>query len=146
MRGFSFYGTGLMQLGLRRDNEGELETTRWVTLVFVPVIPLSRWRVRSMGMASQLGPDNDESFVFEPVERLPLDLFAVIRTALSGWCLFAIAVGPGMACVFGIRPPATRFEMALILGSCVWPLLVTIWVQRRWRAFLEQPPESWPGF
>ncbi len=64
MRGCSFYGTGLMQLGLRRDNEGELETTRWVTLVFVPVIPLSRWRVRYMGMASQLGPDNDESFVF----------------------------------------------------------------------------------
>ncbi len=31
-----------MQLGLRRDDEGELETTRWITLVFVPVIPLSR--------------------------------------------------------------------------------------------------------
>ena len=137
MRGWSFYGCGVMQLGLRRDDDGALETTRWITLFFAPVVPLSRWRVRYIGIAPLVGPDNDESFAFEPLDRLPLDLIGVVRTALSGWCLFAIAVGPTVACALGIRPPATTLQLALAIGSAVWPLLVTIWVQRRWRAFLE---------
>jgi hypothetical protein len=144
VRGWSFYGCGVMQLGLRRDDDDLLETTRWVTIFFVPVIPLSRWRVRYVGIARQVGPDNDESFVFDPIDRLPLDPYGVIQTALCGWCLFAIAVGPAVGCVFGIRR-ATTIQMALALGACCWPLLVTIWVQRRWRVFLERPPGSWPN-
>jgi hypothetical protein len=132
-----------MQLGLRRDDDGLLETTRWITLFFVPVIPLSRWRVRYVGLARQVGPDNDESFVFDPIERLTLDPYGVMRTALCGWCLFAIAVGPAVGCVFGIRR-ATTTQMAFVFGACCWPLLVILWVQRRWRAFLERPPGSWP--
>jgi hypothetical protein len=145
MRGWSSYGCGLMQLGLRRGEEGILETTRWITLFFVPLVPLSRWRGRCLGTASQFGPDHDESFLFEPVDRLPLDPRGLVRTALSGWCLFAIAVGPAVGCILWVPQPPNNAQLALVLGSCVWPLLVTIWVKRRWRAVLQLPPEAWPN-
>jgi hypothetical protein len=143
MRGWSFYGCGVMQLGLRHDDKGLLETTRWITLFFVPIVPLSRWRVRYAGTARRFGPDNDESFVFHHIERLPLDPLGVIQTALCGFCLVAIAIGPAVGCVFAMPCPPNSLQMALLLGSCVWPLGVTMWVQRHWRAVVQQSPESW---
>jgi hypothetical protein len=65
MRGWSVFGCGVMQLGLRRDRKGGLETTRWATLCYLPLLPLSRWRVRSAGLALPQ-PLEDESFVFGP--------------------------------------------------------------------------------
>jgi hypothetical protein len=130
-----------MQLGLRRDASGALETTRWLTLFYLPLLPVSRWQVRYAGMAFPSGPDEDESFVFEPVERLPLNFGGVLGTALCGWCLFAVALGPAAACVFGIRGAADNFQMVLVFASCGWPLAVIIWVRRRWRAFVEQPSD-----
>src|SRR5262245_29046538 len=102
MRGRSVFGCGVMQLGLRRDREGGLETTRWVTLCYLPLLPLSRWRVRYAGLALPQ-PLEDESFVFERLCRLPLGAVGVLRTACCGWCLVALAVGPALACVFGIQ-------------------------------------------
>src|SRR5262245_2383363 len=72
VRGWSVYGCGLMQLGLRRDWEGRLETTRWLTLFYLPLVPLSRWRVRFIQIPLPM-PKEDETFEFEPLERLPLD-------------------------------------------------------------------------
>jgi hypothetical protein len=131
-----------MQLGLRRDREGGLETTRWVTLCYLPLLPLSRWRVRSAGMALPTAPLEDVSFVLEPLERLPLRAAGVLRTACCGWCLVALAVGPALACAFGIRGAANNFEIALAFASCCWPLLVLLAVQRRRRAFVRRkaPP------
>src|SRR4051794_1128812 len=111
MRGWSVYGCGIMQLGLRRDDAGGVETTRWVTLFYLPVLPFSRWRVRYVGIAMP-GPKEDESFNFEPLERLPLNAGGMLWTALCGWCLAAIAVGPALGCVFGIQGAANNFEMA----------------------------------
>ena len=42
MRGWSVFGCGVMQRGLRRDRAGSLEMTRWVTLGYLPLLPLSR--------------------------------------------------------------------------------------------------------
>jgi hypothetical protein len=138
MRGCSVFGCGVMQLGLRRDHAGGLETTRWATLCYLPLLPLSRWRVRYAGLALPQ-PLEDESFVFEPLGRLPLGAGGVLRTACYGWCLVALAVGPALACAFGIRGAANNFEMALVFASCCWPLLVLLAVQRRRRAFLRRP-------
>jgi hypothetical protein len=137
MRGWSVFGCGVMQLGLRRHHEGGLETTRWVTLCYLPLLPLSRWRVRYAGMALA-GPLEDLSFAFEPLERLPLAAGGALATACSGWCLGAPALGPALACAFGIQGPANNFQMALVFASCGWPLLVLLAVQRRWRALVQR--------
>jgi hypothetical protein len=137
MRGWSVFGCGVMQLGLRRDHEGGLETARWVTLCYLPLLPLSRWRVRPVGMALP-GPLEDVSFVFEPLERLPLQAGGVFRTAWCGWCLAAVAVAPALGCAFGIRGRANNFQMALVFASCCWPLLVLIGVQRHQRALVQR--------
>jgi hypothetical protein len=141
MRGWSVFGCGVMQLGLRRGREGGLETTRWVTLCYLPVLPLSRWRVRYAGLPLPQSLE-DESFAFEPLGRLPLSAGGVLRTAWCGWCLVALAVGPALACAFGIQGAANNFEMALAFASCCWPLLVLLAVQRRRRVFVRRkaPP------
>jgi hypothetical protein len=130
MRGWSSYGCGIMLLGVRRSDDG-LETTRWLTLFFLPLVPLSRWRVRYVGVPIGSGQD-DPTFEFEPLERLPLDLEGTSRTFLSGWTLGAIALTPAAACVFGIQGAANNWQMALVFASCVWPLVVLLWVMRRW--------------
>jgi hypothetical protein len=129
------FGCGVMQLGLRRDRAGSLEITRWVTLGYLPLLPLSRWRVRYTGMALP-GPLEDPSFVCEALGRLPLDATGVLGTALCGWCLVALAVGPALACAFGIQTPASTLQMALVFASCSWPLLVLIAVHQRRRALV----------
>jgi hypothetical protein len=138
MRGWSVFGCGVMQLGLRRGPEGGLETTRWVTLCYLPLLPLSRWRVRYVGTALPTAPLEDVSFVFEPLGRLPLRAGGVLWTACCGWCLVALAVGPALGCVFGIQGPASNAQMALVYASCCWPLLVLIAVQRRQRAVVQR--------
>jgi hypothetical protein len=141
MRGWSVFGCGVMQLGLRRGREGGLETTRWLTLCYLPLLPLSRWRVRYAGTALP-GALEDPAFVFEPLGRLPLDAAGVLRTAGCGWCLVALAVGPALGCAFGIQGPASNFQMALVFASCCWPLLVLIAVHGRQRAVVRRkaPP------
>jgi hypothetical protein len=136
VRGWSVFGCGVMQRGLRRDHAGGLEMTRWVTLGYLPLLPLSRWRVRYTGMALP-GPLEDPSFGFEALGRLPLDATGVLWTALCGWCLVALAVGPALGCAFGIQTPATTLQMVLVFASCCWPLLVLIAAHQRQRALVQ---------
>lgn len=132
MRGFSIYGCGLMQLGLRRDADG-LEMTRWVTVLYLPLIPLSRWRVRPGGIVFPPEHHVDESFRFHPVERLPLDILRVLQTATAGWLLVAVAISPMIACALTFQAPVNRMEFAIVMATCAWPLVVYIWVLRRAR-------------
>lgn len=41
----SFNGFGIMMLDYRPVGEGNYETTRWITACFLPLIPLSVWRI-----------------------------------------------------------------------------------------------------
>jgi hypothetical protein len=132
MRGFSISGCGLMQLGVRRDADG-LEMTRWLTLLYLPLIPLSRWRVRPAGIVFPPEHHVDESFRFHPVGRLPLDLLGVLQTAAAGWLLVAVAIGPAIGCALTFQAPVNHLEFAIVMATCAWPLAVYIWVQRRAR-------------
>lgn len=140
MRGWSIFGCGVMQLGLRRDAEDRLETTRWLTLFYLPLVPLSRWRVRYLGMTF-VGPKEDPSFNFASIERLAIEPLGAATTAAWGWFLVALALGPALMCVFGIQGAANNFEMALVFASCCWPLMVLTAVFWRWRRLLQ--PRSW---
>lgn len=143
MQGWSARGCGVMCLGLKRDFDGRLETTRWVTLLFMPVMPLSRWRVRCLGEAHPYGPEFDPSLLFDPVERLPIDVFGACWTALCGWSLGIVALAPACVCIDGVQGrAATPFELVLIFASCAWPLAVLFWVWRRWKAVVQQMTEQ----
>ena len=147
MQGYSAYGCGLMQLGLRWDDEDTLETTRWLTLFFMPIIPLSRWRVRYAGRAQQLGPDCDETFRFDRLGPLPLDPLGVLTTALCGWALGGVAVTPSIACITTIHGGANSFQLVATFAAACWPLAVVLWVRRRWGRIVKRPPslDLFPG-
>jgi hypothetical protein len=126
-----------MQLGLRRDSAGRLETTRWITFCYLPLLPLARWRVAYVGTVLP-GPWEDEPFVFEPRERLPLNVGGVLWTAFCGWFLVALALGPALSCAFMIQTPASTLEMVVVFATCCWPLVLWILVQRRQRAIVQR--------
>jgi hypothetical protein len=126
-----------MLLGLRRDEVGRLETTRWLTLFYIPVLPLGRWRVEYLGTTGGEQQD-DETLLFARVERLPLDLEGMSRTVLAGWALGVIAIGPAIAGVLLIQGAANNWQMAGVFASCIWPLVVLLWVQRRQRRFVRR--------
>ena len=42
----SFDGFGVMMLDYRSVEDGNFEATRWFTLCFVPIIPLSVWKIK----------------------------------------------------------------------------------------------------
>ena len=135
MRGFSVYGCGLMQLGLRRGADG-LETTRWLTVLYLPLIPLSRWRVLPAGIVFPPEPHVDESFRFHRIARLPLDFLGVLQTAAAGWLVVAVAVGRAIGCALTFEAPVNLPEFAILMATCAWPLAVFIWVQRRAKAVI----------
>jgi hypothetical protein len=137
MRGFSVYGCGLMQLGLRRAGDG-LEVTRWLTVLYLPLVPLSRWRVLPGGEVFPLEYHVDESLRFHPLERLPLDGMGVLRTVVAGWLTVAVAVGPAVGCTLTFPAPVSRLEFAILLATCAWPLAVYLWVQRRAKAVVRE--------
>lgn len=137
LRGYSVHGCGVMLLGLRRDEGGGLETTRWLTLFYLPLLPLARWRVEYLGTTGGEHQD-DETFVFHRVERLPLDLEGMSRTLLAGWGLAAIAFGPAAACVLLIQGAANNWQMAGVFASCIWPVALLFWVQYRQRKFVRR--------
>ena len=132
LRGYSLYGCGVMLLGLRRDETGVLQTTRWLTFLYMPVLPFSRWRVEYVGREGGEYQD-DETLVFWGLERLSLDLEGVSRTLLAGWFLGAVAVGPAVAAAVLVKPPVPAWLFAGVITTAVWPLAVILWVQRRWR-------------
>jgi hypothetical protein len=128
-----------MHLAPRRAPDGGLETTRWLTLCYVPLVPLSRWRVRVVGRVIPR-PREDGAFLFEPLERLPLSLGAAFTTAVGGWCLAALGLGPLAACLVECAGTARFVQMAVFFPACVWPAVLVEWVERRRRAVIQGSP------
>lgn len=141
IRGYSVLGCGSMLLGLCRDEEGRLETTRWLTLFYLPVLPLWRWRVEYCGMAGGEYQD-DETPLFTPLSRLPLDLEGTSRTLLAGWLLGAVAVGPAVTAALLVNPPVPTWLMVCVLATAFWPVALRFWIMHRQRAFLHRPPNG----
>jgi len=141
LRGYSVLGCGSMLLGLRRDEEGRLETTRWLTLFYVPILPLSRWQVEYSGMTGGEYQD-DETPSFFPLARLSLDLEGTARTLLGGWLLGAAAVGPAVVAASLVKPPVPAWLMIGVLATAAWPVALLLWIMHRRRAFLLRPPDG----
>jgi len=141
VRGRSYYGCGIMHLAFRREANGALETTRWLTLCYLPLVPLSRWRVRFVGLVAPL-PREDEALLFEPLERLCLSAGAALATAAGGWCLAALALGPLAACLVECAGAARLAQMAVFFPACLWPVVLVEWVQRRRRAVIRGSREQ----
>jgi hypothetical protein len=126
MEGNSILGCGLMTLSHHRLQDGSFEATLWVTVLYLPVLPLSRWKVKYFGEAFTWCPHNDPAFCFGKLQPLPLDPFKLLQTYSFGFLTAIVAVAPSAAFVLSNRGAMNMLEIALMLLSAAWPVALIV--------------------
>lgn len=83
---FTFNGCGLSFFGRFRKAGFEYDTIRWVTFVFIPIVPIDSYRVYNLGTS-------DSSFFikeFIVIDKIPMKLCDVLRIYLFVYGTFAL--------------------------------------------------------
>lgn len=77
----SVNGMGVTFLDFRKQGEGVYAATRWVTLFYLPLVPLGQLLVRPIAL--QADPMR-RSYQYEILEKQPLSLGSVLKTYAMG--------------------------------------------------------------
>ncbi|HEX2204571.1 MAG TPA: zinc ribbon domain-containing protein [Longimicrobium sp.] len=72
-------GSGTMLLDYRPAGDGTYTATRWVTLAYLPLVPLSRTRVRPVERTAEI---MGQRYLYDVVGKEPLDPASILRTYL----------------------------------------------------------------
>lgn len=121
LRNASLYGCGLRVLGIHPLECREMRATLWLTLFYVPLLPLGTWRVIYAGEALAFVDGVDDVLLFRKIERLPLDFGGAITTLCIGWGVFLVGVLP-LVLIFVrvMNRAATMVEFILLMTSVLW--------------------------
>lgn len=134
---WSFYGTGIAVLGYERQGDSTYLVTRWITVLFFPLIPLSCWiilPVRSDLLA--VGTLVGETHRFTIVRRAPLTTVTVLRTYGYAIALTLVAVLPaavlfGAGIIQALRKAHDVIGFVVFLLAVGWPVVVLGWLNNR---------------
>ncbi|MBL8821249.1 MAG: hypothetical protein JNJ77_01585 [Planctomycetia bacterium] len=139
-RNHSMYGTGLRWMSIEQVSPDKVNATLWVSLIFIPLIPLRRWLCRFAGYDGSLVflAHEVESPLLEKLERTPVTLSSVLSTYV--WAL--------VTCCFLFSPiafmiwwtnqrAALPFEIVLIFFWIIVVGLFPFWNVKRERGILE---------
>jgi hypothetical protein len=121
LRNASFYGCGVRILGITPLGSRELRVTLWLTLIYVPLLPLGTWRVAYCGETPAFVDGVDDVLLFRKLERLPLDLVGALTTLCIGWAVFLAGCAP-LVLIFVrvMNRAANAVEMILLFASMLW--------------------------
>jgi hypothetical protein len=137
IRGYSVLGTGIRLSSFEREQSDALVATLWFTVLFIPVIPLRRFRCRYLGV-SPITHQHDGSPCFAVLDRLPLSPFAILASyGLALVSIVAALVPFSLVLWLTNGRAASSFEVVLALLATAWPLLFLIILERRQRQMLE---------
>ncbi len=121
LRNASLYGCGLRVLGIVPLGGGEMRATLWLTLIYVPLMPLGTWRVAYSGESQSFVDGVDDILLFRKLERLPLDFAGAVKTLCFGWAVFVIAFGPLVVLFLRVmNRAANNVEIVLLFASILW--------------------------
>jgi hypothetical protein len=137
-------GTGLFLLGSNPRTPEVQEAELWLLLLFIPVAPLARWRLRIT--VNHAREEAGETLGIQPLEKLRLQPLAVVRRLAIGLALalatclplaFAVSrvgnpwVGTVLSPLFGSLLPsslldklAIAVEAGLLVVGALVPILV----------------------
>ncbi len=76
---YSFNGFGTMLLDYRALADGTYEAVRWVTALFLPVVPLAAYRIQPLEQEHGYGRATSK---FRVLEKIPLSAARIVRTYL----------------------------------------------------------------
>lgn len=129
-------GIGTWLLGVEKtDQPGIYTATNWITVLFLPLIPLARHRIKPTRM--QRG-----HMSYEILSKEKLNALEVLRTYLFGWILIPLlGFAPIVLAVAEVQSALGipyNYQIILQLLVMVW-IIVFVWKlkdwdENRWRA------------
>lgn len=117
-------GIGVTLLGVGpMDPDGVAPATMWFTFLYLPLVPLTRYRVRFL-------PHKGSGFSYQVLSHEPLNWREVLKTYFVGWVLTPLILfGPlaiGVEEVWsGIGLPASLH--LVYIAMCIAWLIVAVW-------------------
>jgi hypothetical protein len=136
MSWYSAYGTGATIHGIERTDDGRVRFTSWISILWIPILPLASW---SAIYAGERPPDGvfDESHYFADLRRIPHDWTRIVRTSVAGLLVATIGVAPSAVMIaVTTGRAATNAEMVIVLAGVLWAVGLIIWSERRRRSKL----------
>jgi hypothetical protein len=131
---WSVNGTGITHMGHAKQPDGTYLATRWITVLFFPLVPLSSWIIRPLREVALPGFESRREF--EIVRRAPLEPLEVLRTYGRAVAVAVVGLGP-LAIVFEaglyahLQKTDKDMSVAVVMAAVFWLLAVMIWVTRR---------------
>ncbi len=89
---YSFNGFGTMLLDYRALPDGTYEAVRWVTMLFLPFVPLSAYRIQPIEQERSYGRETSK---FRVLGKAPLSASRIVRT-------YALAVAAVLPPILGV--------------------------------------------
>ena len=125
LKPFSVAGVGVRLLDYRPVNADVFEATCWITLFFIPIVPIATWLIRpGTAEAHRFGT----FYRYQVVGTRPLRLAAVLRK----YGMTVLAIFP-MAVVFAQSPtgrPPTAPQTIGVVVAMTWFFIVLLLAER----------------
>lgn len=130
-------GTGTTLLGISpMDSSGVATATRWITFLYLPVVPLARYRVHFL-------PNKGRGFSYQELERLGLNGREILTTYLFFWLVIPLVLlAPFVLAIAEVwqklsLPPSGQipYMIATIIWFGVW-----VWKLADWHEARGHPP------
>jgi hypothetical protein len=119
MNWYSAYGTGATLYGIVRRPDERVEFTVWLSLLWMPLIPLSSWSARYVGEGIPAIPG--ESHWFSDLQRVPHNSARMAKTFLGAILLVAAALVPIAVIIERTNGrAATSLEMIILFACVLW--------------------------
>jgi hypothetical protein len=119
MNWYSAYGTGATLHGIVRRPDERVEFTVWLSLFWMPLVPLSSWSAHYVG--ESVGAVPGESHWFRDLQRIPHDRVRLAKTFLSALLLVAAALVPIAVMIERTNGrAATPLEMVIVFACTLW--------------------------
>ncbi len=136
MSWYSAYGTGATIHGIERTDDGRVLFTSWLSVLWIPIVPLSSW---SAIYAGERPPDGvtDESHCFDDLRRIPHDWLRIARTFVGSLLVAIVAIAPtAFMIVQTDGRAATNAEMIVVFAGIFWAVGLIFWSESTRRSRL----------
>jgi cytochrome bd-type quinol oxidase subunit 2 len=125
LKPYSVNGTGIRLLDYRRVSEDTYEATRWLTILFIPILPIGTLLIRpgtAEGVATMM------RYSFQLLGKRPLNWRRVWRM----YAIDLIAVLPVALCAWFETPgEVTDLWITMFIFSILWGVGVLAFTQHR---------------
>ncbi len=142
---WSVGGTGTaLRSCTRHDDDGVFDATKWVTLLYMPVVPLHRARYRLIERRSSF--PGGRALVLHRVNDLELGLAGVMRTYVLAWVVapLGLVLPTGVLGLPGIVAGRPEFAAAGAVLSSLWmiPFGLGLLLWTRGQPWPQKPPRA----